>query len=193
MMAGKTAVVAALCILATVALSGCQRSVSALDTRLPPEPLPSTPLEPVAGSELQPLDPNGVPQQLPQGQEQIAGNPDLSGLDQTGGEQVAALDPAPQPAAEPISREGMAGTWTVATDNPECRIILAFTKWSGGYRAATRRCNSSELSSVSAWDVKDNRVVLVDANGNQVANLSSSGAERYDGSTSGGKRITFSR
>jgi hypothetical protein len=118
------------------------------------------------------------------------------------GEQTAALDPnSPPPAqpmpppvgAEPISREGMAGTWTVASDNPECRIILAFTKWSGGYRAATRRCNTPELAAVTAWDVKGSQVVLVDANGSNVATLVSAGPEQYQGQTTGGKPIQFTR
>ena len=87
----------------------------------------------------------------------------------------------------------MAGTWTVATDNPDCRIILAFTKWSGGDRAATRRCQSDELGALSAWDVKGDQVVLVDANGASVANLYSSGPQRYDGSTAGGNRISLTR
>ncbi|HSO46288.1 MAG TPA: protease inhibitor Inh/omp19 family protein [Rhizobiaceae bacterium] len=173
-------------VLALAFLGGCQRSVSSLDTRAQ-----SLPPAPVGVVEATPLD-TAPPTQI---------TPD---------QQVASLEPippasavetplpgAPQAvapvAAAPVTREAMAGTWTVATDNPECRIILAFTKWSGGYRAATRRCNAPEIAAVSAWDVRDNRVVLVDANGNQVASLASTGPESYDGTTAGGTPVRFSR
>jgi hypothetical protein len=173
-------------LMAASVLAGCQRSVSGLDTRGSAEALPPAPIGVVQAT---PLEPAPV-------------SPD---------QQVAAIDPAlQQPAADapaadpaavapppvstaPVTRESMAGTWTVATDNPECRIILAFTKWSGGYRAATRRCNTPEIGAVTAWDVKDNKVVLVDANGNQVASLASTGVESYDGATAAGKAVRFSR
>jgi hypothetical protein len=169
-------------LMAATVLAGCQRSVSGLDTRGSAEALPPAPIGVVQATPLEPAPMS----------------PD---------QQVAAIDPALQtptvetPAAvapppvstAPVTREGMAGTWTVATDNPECRIILAFTKWSGGYRAATRRCNTPEIGAVTAWDVKDNKVVLVDANGNQVASLASTGAESYDGATAAGTPVRFSR
>jgi len=198
-------------LVSAIALSACQRSVSALDTRLPPEPLPSTPLEPVQTGELAPPGLDGQPSNLTPGVAQP--NDQLASLDpsaQQGGQVDAngqfqphqsgdvqiqggvGTDPAAA-GGEPVSRESMAGTWTVASDNPDCRIILAFTKWSGGYRAATRRCNSSELSSISAWDVHGSLVVLVDGNGNRVASLQSAGAERYAGSTASGSQVTFSR
>jgi hypothetical protein len=176
---------------ALVMLAGCQRGVSALDTRsdpLPPAPVgtvQSTPLDPAApaaiapapGQQVAATDPNALP-------------PDDGGVP---GAQQTATPPPPTPSTTPITRESLAGTWTVASDNPECRIILAFTKWSGGYRAATRRCNTPEISTVTAWDVRENLVVLVDAGGNQVASLASVGPERYDGTTAGGKPVTFSR
>lgn len=169
--------------------SGCNRSVSALDPRTPPAPLPSAPLDPVQSGALDPL--TGGPQTLdPATGMQVAGVDPNAGTQPVDGQ----LPSAPPPGSgEPITREGMAGTWTVDSDNPDCRIILAFTKWSGGYRAATRRCNTPELAAVTAWDVKENQVVLVDGTGNTVATLYSSGPERYDGSTSGGKAIRFTR
>jgi hypothetical protein len=192
-------------LVSAIALSACQRSVSALDTRLPPEPLPSTPLEPVQTGELGPPGLDGQPSNLTPGANQQ--NDQLASLDpnaqpgefqpdQSQGDVQIQGGAAGDPAAlggEPISRESMAGTWTVATDNPDCRIILAFTKWSGGYRAATRRCNSGELSSISAWDVNGGTVVLVDGNGNRIASLQSAGAERYAGATASGAQVTFSR
>ncbi len=190
---------------AAMALSGCQRSTSALDLRRPPEPLSGQPVGTVDQTSLDPLQ--GGPTQLGQGvdpnsqggngqQTQVASvDPSAGVVDgtQDGTADGVVVDPVQSASATPVTRESMAGTWTVATDNPECRIILAFTKWSGGYRAATRRCNAPELAGVTAWDVKDNRVVLVDGGGSTVATLNSTGAERYDGSTNGGKRISFTR
>ncbi len=184
-------------LMVALALGGCQRTVSGLDTRGVAEPLPPAPIDSVQSSQLDPaapaqitpdqqvasIDPNMPPQTG-----QLPGTPPI-------GTETAAITPPPAPAVNsaPVSRESVTGTWVVASDNPECRIILAFTKWSGGYRAATRRCETTEMGAISAWDVKDNKVVLIDANGNQVASLASSGAERYDGVTSGGKSVSFSR
>jgi hypothetical protein len=175
-------------LMAAAVLGGCQRSISGLDTRGSAEALPPAPIGVVQATPLAPA-PMAPDQQV------AAVDPSL----QTPAVETPPADPAataavpPPVSAAPVTREGMAGTWTVATDNPECRIILAFTKWSGGYRAATRRCNTPALGSVTAWDVKDNKVVLVDASGNQVASLASTGAESYDGSTSDGKPVRFSR
>jgi hypothetical protein len=227
--------------LAMLPISGCNRSVSALDVGRPPEPLLAAPvgsveagaLDPVGGPPQQLGDPNqqvaaAQVQQQQQIQQQQAQQQQVAGLDQN---QQNQLQPpgARQPAGfqqqqfqqqgaveqqqasvqqqssgsqqnqlanvarETVTREAMAGTWTVASDNPDCRIILAFTKWSGGYRAATRRCNTAELSGVAAWDVKENRVVLVDGSGNAVASLVPAGPERYQGNTNSGKPVVFSR
>jgi Protease inhibitor Inh len=177
---------------ALVLVSGCNRSVSALD--VPPASLPPAPLDPVQSGTLDPV--TGQPMQPAPGQipgEQLSGDTQVAGLDPNDGTQPEQFTPPPQVSSEAISREAMAGTWTVASDNPECRIILAFTKWSGGYRAATRRCNAPELSGVTAWDVRENQVVLVDGTGNSVATLYSSGPERYEGRTNTGQPITFTR
>lgn len=178
---------AAIAVAAILSLAGCQRTVSGLNTRA--EPLPAAPVDSVTGA---PLDP-AAPAPLPGGDQFASAGPveggELQPLDPLAGA-PGGVDPANAPK---ITRESMAGTWTVASDSPDCRIILAFTKWSGGYRAATRRCTSTELTSVTAWDVKDNKVVLVDASGNQLASLYSTGVERYDGTTAGGSQVTFSR
>lgn len=166
-----------------LALAGCTRSAD-VNTRLPPEPLPSSPTEPVQTGDLPVVDPdvqvagqNSAAPATPEVQEQPA---------------LASNEPA-KPSGEKITREGMAGSWNVPSDNAECRIILAFTKWSGGYRAATRRCNSPEIAAVTAWDVKGQQVVLVDGAGSTVARLFSSGNARYDGSLNSGTKITFTR
>lgn len=174
------------CVLTVgLVLAGCNRSAD-VNTRLPPEPLPSSPTEPVQTGDLQAID----PEVQVAGQSQDPAAPATPDVQQQ--PQLAAEQP-PKPSGEKITREGMAGSWNVPSDNAECRIILAFTKWSGGYRAATRRCNSPEIAAVTAWDVKGQQVVLVDGAGSTVARLYSSGNSRYDGSLNSGNKITFTR
>ena len=178
----------------SVGLAACTRSNDALrvNTQPPPQPLPSSPSGTVDVAELQPTqpDPSGVGSQPGAVEAPLAPGVEAPTAG-TGTTDVASLQP--DATAKPISHETMTGAWTVNTDNPDCRVFLSFTQWSGGYRAGTRRCNAPELSSVSAWDVKNNRVVLVDINGSQIASLASAGNERYAGTTSGGNSITFTR
>jgi len=175
-----------------LAIGGCTRSTDALrvNTQAPPQPLPSTPSGDLQSAELQQLPPANDP--LQEAQPEAPQAPTVGGDTATEVQPVetAALDTS---NSKPITHDAMAGSWNVNTDNPSCRLVMSFTKWSGGYRAATLRCNSPELATVTAWDVKNNKVILVDANGNQVANISSAGEERYAGSLVGGKPITLSR
>lgn len=172
-----------------LAVSGCN-STSGQNTR--PQALVSVPTEPVVVGELQPAGAINPEIQTPSGQVLGPDGQPVPIDPQTGNQQVANLAP-PEAGGQKITREGMAGSWNVPSDNSQCRIILAFTKWSGGYRAATRRCNSPEIATITAWDVKGQRVVLVDNSGNMVASLYASGGSRYDGTTNTGKAITFSR
>ncbi len=175
-------------------LAACTRSNDALrvNTQPPPQPLPSSPSGTVETAELQPTQPDPLAVENQPAQIEAPQAPSVeapSTPEQT--TEIASLEP--DASAKPITHETMTGAWTVNTDNPDCRVFLSFTQWSGGYRAGTRRCNAPELTSVSAWDVKNNKVVLVDGNGSQIASLGSAGAERYAGTTSGGNSITFTR
>ncbi|MEM1040003.1 MAG: AprI/Inh family metalloprotease inhibitor [Pseudomonadota bacterium] len=105
--------------------------------------------------------------------------------------QVAAVDPAA--SSQPVTRQGMVGAWTVSTGGSNCQIFLALTKWSGGYRAASRGCRAAALKDVQAWDVKGKQVVLVNSSGSTAATLFRSSGERFDGSTTSGGSISFSR
>lgn len=184
MMKMRPTVLLSASLAAALLAAGCSSPSSTMD--VPPASLPPAPLDPVQSGTLDPV--TGQPTDATQQGLEQQGDTTVANIDANTGGQLA------QPtSSEPISRESMAGTWTVASDNPECRIILAFTKWSGGYRAATRRCNAAELSSVTAWDVDGNQVVLVDSTGNKVATLYSTGPERYQGQTTNGQPVIFSR
>lgn len=183
---GKTAIIASGMML-TVALTGCTRSLGSISPRSSePQRLPSAPVDPVqSAGQLPPPTPQ-------QPTDDVSAQPETA---PTAPEtQIAAVEPPPPPpSSEPVTREGVSGTWNVKSDNPDCRMVLAFTKWSGGYRATSLRCNSPELSGVSAWDVNGSQVVLMDSSGNTLARLNNSGGARYDGTTAGGKPISFTR
>jgi Protease inhibitor Inh len=182
-------------VMIAVLVAGCNRSVSALETRSPPQPLPSVPLDPIQTTDLSPAiatDADPTMEQRPI-DDPIASETQNRVATLESGEPVPLAAESVGGGSDSLSREALAGTWTVSSDNPECRIILAFTKWSGGYRAATRRCTSEELAAITAWDVRGDSVVLVDAKGQTVASLNETGPERYDGSTATGLPVSFSR
>ncbi|MFK7903199.1 MAG: AprI/Inh family metalloprotease inhibitor [Nitratireductor sp.] len=216
----KTVLVSSLAVLALSGmLTGCNRSINDIS----PEPLASAPVTPVTNNSLPPIgtanssqvgvNPNansvGAPtglgvQQAAQNQAPVTPQVAQSNTaTQVASNQVSAPSApstpsapqaaAPKPSGKPVTREAVSGTWVVASDNPNCRMILAFTKWQGGYRAASRKCSSAELGAISAWDVSGKQVVLKDSGGNTVARLFNSGGERYDGTTNSGAPISLSR
>ncbi|MGN6551859.1 MAG: protease inhibitor Inh/omp19 family protein [Pararhizobium sp.] len=163
-----------------LALTGCQRTTyggGGPAAEAAPAPLTPAPVGGVQGSQLPPPTAGG--QYPPAPGAAAAGAP----------QQMASLGPNNAPA---IKKESLIGRWTVTAGGSSCDIFLALTKWTGGYRAATRNCGGS-ASNVSAWDVKGNQVVLSDSTGNQLAALSQTGAQGYSGTTTDGQPITLSR
>ena len=179
-------------LLAGLAITGCNRSLNSIAPRTAqPQSLPSAPVESVMAGELPPpsnqtYDSFGNPTN-----EIVTGEAPMSPAIQE--DTQVASNTQIDTTGEPVTREGVSGAWNVASDNPDCRMILAFTKWSGGYRAATKRCTSPELIGISAWDVKGQQLVLMDGGGNTVARLYHSGGERYDGTTNSGQTVSFTR
>jgi hypothetical protein len=193
MMKTKNTVMLSAILAGLIILTGCTRSLNTIAPSAPPRALPSAPSESVASNQLPPLDSNqqatqnatldqrmGITPTPPENQQQVG----VANSAETTGSTSSSMK---------ITREGMAGSWQVPTDGLDCRIILAFTKWSGGYRAASRRCTSPEIQNVNAWDVKDQSVVLVDQSGNEVARLFGTNSGRYDGRTLSGQPVSFVR
>ena len=180
---------APLVLMGALVLTGCQRTSGFYSgDRLPrqqqPISLEPAPLTPVQQGELQPVTPNADGTNV-----DANGVPVLPG--QENNNQVASLQPPAN--AQPVTRQAMVGAWTVSTAGSNCQIFLALTKWSGGYRAASRGCSAPAISDVQAWDVKDKQVVLVNSAGGTAATLYRSSDQRYDGSTNGGGAISFTR
>ncbi len=166
-------------------LASCNQSLNSIAPTAPPSALPSSAAEPVDSGQLPPINSQGS---VPPTAGQAPTTPDNQPVNSP----ESSLT-EPEKSTFEVTREGLAGSWQVPTDGGECRIILAFTKWSGGYRAATIKCQSPEIQSINAWDVKDQSVVLVDQSGNQIARLFGTQSGRYDGRTQSGQPISFAR
>jgi hypothetical protein len=184
---------AAAFLLATLVLAGCQSSrLDSLSTQPQPAPLPAAPAGTVQQGTLPPvgtapgdIQPNGG------GQFPSAPVDPNAPVQPAPGTQVAAVTP-PADGGVPVNRDALVGAWKVTTAGSSCQMFMALTKWSGGFRAASRGC-PGDAASVSAWDVTGSQVVLKDSTGNTVARLFASGASRYDGTTNSGQPISLSR
>jgi hypothetical protein len=162
-------------------MAGCATtSEPARMTEMRPEPLRPAPTGQVASSQLPP-----PPAPPPPVVVAPVTPPPTS-------ETAAVSAPVQTASAAPVSRDGLVGAWKVSSGGGNCQIFMALTKWTGGYRAASRGC-PGQVADVSAWDVSGSQVVLKDSSGSTVANLSSSGGTRYDGTTSGGQAISLYR
>lgn len=165
-----------------LALTGCQRLNSGQSSDLPSQqPAPLTPA-PVGGVQQSQLPPPGSG-----GTTQFPSAP--GGAANAGNQQMASLGNGNAPEIKP---ESMIGRWTVSSSGSTCDLFLSMTKWTGGYRAATRNC-SGMPSNISAWDAKGNQVVLSDNAGNQLASVQMAGNQHYQGTTANGQPISLGR
>lgn len=177
-----------ICILAaTTALASCQSSrLGSLNTQPvvnSPAPLPAAPSGTVEQGTLTP--PSVQPaENFPT----APSAPTIATPTAPKEPEVASL---PTETGGPVTREQMVGAWKVSTAGSSCQMFLALTKWSGGFRAASRGCPGA-AANVTAWNVAGNQVQLKDSTGSTVAVLLSSGPTRYAG-TAGGSPITLSR
>lgn len=165
-------------IAALAALQGCQRTsfggLQPQATQPLAQPAPLNPA-PVGGVEAGQLGDATATNQFP-----TAPNAPSVNLDQ-----VASN-------AQPLTKEELIGRWTMSSGGQSCDVFLSLTKWTGGFRAASRGC-SEGLALVSAWNVEGKQVVLADSAGSNVARLYKTATERYDGSTTGGQAINMGR
>lgn len=170
----KIGLMAALVV--TLGAAGCQSErMASLNSR--PAPLPAAPSGTVTAQQLPPPAPAAFP-----------ASPTPAPTTQ-----VAALDPAAgASAAGPVSEGAVAGVWNVSVAGQSCRVATPRTKFGQGYRAAPLRC-PAPLDGVKSWAVQGNQVVLYNDGGSQVASLSATGPEKFDGSTSSGSPVSLTR
>ena len=204
---GRTLAVA----LVTSALAGCSGmgNLGGLGGSSGPTPLTPAPTTPVQSGNLQPLavGPTVAPPPAQAGQIVVAQPttppvdpnapplPDakpVDGADLKPG-QVADAKPSPSGGGVEVSRTDLLGGWRLASGADGCQLSMALTQWSGGYRASTRGCASPELQKIAAWSLSGRTVTLIGNDGSTVAVLGAASKERFNGSTTGGKGISFSR
>lgn len=184
----------AIVMMASIALAGCQSSrIGALQTQASPTPLTPAPAGSVTAGQL---PPPVQPDAQTQAATQANGFPEApENTDASSGPQAAVgSESSVQNVATsgPLTKESLVGAWKVTTQGANCQMFMALTKWSGGFRAASRGC-PGEAAAVSSWNVSGSQVVLSDTNGNKVATLFQSSATQFNGQTNGGSAISFSR
>ncbi len=153
------------------------------------EPLPAAPTAPVTQGTLQPLpplagqpvDPNAPP--LP---------PTPGVTPPTTPKPVQVADAAPDKGPT-VGRTDLLGNWKVTTSSDNCQLSMSLTSWAGGSRASSRGCTSPELAKISAWELVGKQVTLKGVDGSVVATLTSTGPERFAGSTSARQPVSLSR
>jgi hypothetical protein len=93
-----------------------------------------------------------------------------------------------------LGRSELLGGWTVTSGQETCQLFMTLTSWTGGYRATTLGCKSTELKQISAWNLEGTQIVLAGGTGSPIARLSSTGGNRFDGQTlNQGTPIAFYR
>ena len=173
---------AAAALVAIALVSGCQSSrFTPVSTA--PAPLPPAPSGAVVTSDLPP----------PSGPTDANAFPPAPGA-MGDGTQVAALDPnASAPAGAPdLTAGSVAGVWNATVAGQGCRVATPQTKFGQGFRAGPLRC-PVPLDGVKSWNVAGKQLSLYDGNGDLLARLYSSSAERFDGQMTSGQPISLSR
>ncbi|MEP1441703.1 MAG: AprI/Inh family metalloprotease inhibitor [Hyphomicrobiales bacterium] len=93
-----------------------------------------------------------------------------------------------------FGRNAVLGAWNVSTSADTCALNLSLTTWTGGFRASTRKCSTSQLTDIGAWNVAGKQLSLFNRTGGLIARLVVSGDNRFDGTTeSGGSSISVFR
>lgn len=155
-----------------VAIAGCSRFSSPGPGQ--PSPLAPAPVGNVQSGQLDPAGQGAFPEA-----------PTTTGPSEQELQQVAATAPD-------VTLDSMVGRWTISTGGNSCDVFLALTKWTGGYRAASRGC-IDQAALISAWDVQGKQVLLSDSDGNQFATLYKTGESQFSGSTTVGQAVNLTR
>lgn len=183
--------------LGALVLAGCQSArLDSLSTQPAPAPLPAAPAGTVQQGTLAPVGgavaPVAAGTQFPNAPVAPVAAPADGTMTPVKPATPAGTQVASAATGPAVSEDALVGAWKVTTAGSSCQMFMAKTKWSGGFRAASRGC-PGDAAAVSAWTVSGSQVILKDSNGNQVATLFSSGGTRFDGTTKGGQPISLSR
>lgn len=167
----------AVLLLVAIGATACQGTrIPYLNTRTAtPEPLTPAPAGTVEAEELKPADGTTDPEAFPEAPQ----------------EETVAVDVAAANAPD-ITKNAVVGSWKTATGGASCQMFLTLTKYGDNSRGGTRGC-AGELQTMRGWNVAGKQLVLYDEAGSKIAILYSTGAERFDGQTTGGQAVSLSR
>ncbi|MCC2111459.1 MAG: AprI/Inh family metalloprotease inhibitor [Hyphomicrobiales bacterium] len=157
-------------------------------------PLTPAPREPVAASNLPPLDEPGMETGEQYPDDELRGSTDPSATDVADGTLPdGAGGPPARTANVTLDKDQMAGGWKIASGGTSCGLFLSTTTWTGGHRASTRGCADDELRGISAWDVNGNQIILKGEGGAEVARLYATGNNRFSGATATSRGVSVFR
>jgi hypothetical protein len=146
---------------------------------------------PAAAPAYQPTD-SGIDDPLANAEPYPPGTPETPSP-ATAADAIAAVD-STTTAGTTLGRSELLGGWTVSSGTETCQLFMTLTSWTGGYRATTLGCKSTELKQISAWNLEGTQIVLAGGTGSPIARLSSTGGNRFDGQTlTEGTPISFYR
>ena len=182
----KTATLAVLPLVLTLAACQSSSRFESMGSRPPPaprvavqpEPVLAAPTSPVSSEPLPPVD--GAP---PSGTALAPATP--------ANPQVAAVTPAaPAPSAR-----GVAGVWKISdAARGDCSISLTQQNLLDLYRAAPSGCQASSLAKVNAWQQRGQEIVLLESGGRTAVRLFPKGDGTYEGqATTSGAVIRMSK
>ena len=182
-------------VVGSLLVAGCQSDrISGIDTA--PTPVMAAPAGSVQQSQLPPpskpagmamTDPSQFPPAptVPGAATTVPGATVPGTTAPAGGVQVASNAPD-------VTVGAVAGVWSVNTSGQSCKIATPQTKYGQGFRAGPLKC-PGDMANVNSWNVAGKQLVLYDANGQTVARLYQSAPGKFDGQTSGGQPVSFSR
>lgn len=171
-------------LMMALALAGCQRTSSSMDsvnTQQNLTPLEAQPIGSVSSSQLP--DPTTDTSQFPE--KPTTDTAMATGVGTSDGTAAAAT-------ALDVTKESMVGNWRVASGPSSCDMFLTLTNLGSGSRGGTRGC-AGELTAMGSWEVAGKQVVLKDRGGNPIARLYKSADTRFDGTTNSGQPVSLSR
>ena len=177
--------------LGMLVLAGCQSDrMSGIDTA--PSPVAAAPAGNVQQTQLPPpskpaAPPMTDPAQFPAAPATPAVTaPATPGItDPAAGVQVAANAPD-------VTVGSVAGVWNVNISGQGCKVATPQTKYGQGFRAGPLKC-PGDMANVKSWNVAGKQLVLYDEAGQTLARLYQSAPGKFDGQTSGGQPVSFSR
>lgn len=164
---------------------------------LRPSPLQPAPVAPVSSSSLPPASiPNAPGGYTPPGIAATGGN-DLQAIPQLPAAANTGVSLSDNVSVSPdidFNRNAVLGAWNVSARADTCALNLSLTTWTGGFRASTRKCSDELLLKIGAWTLDGKQLTLLNAQGETLARLVTSGPNRFDGTTeAGGSAISVFR